>query len=111
MGFVEAFVYFTISYFFLPKSRDEIPFKTFGFDLDQLVLYMVEAGFDWAVAVELYKGFVCLLDPEYGASEHWCPPSLELEPASNAEPEEESNDEKPNKKSSKALYSLLPLVY
>lgn len=34
MGFAEAIFYLAINMFLVPKSRDEVPFRQMGFDMD-----------------------------------------------------------------------------
>ena len=78
MGFSEAVLYMLISWL-LPKSRNDVPFKQFGFDFNMLSMYVTEFGLYEATFFEVYKGIVCFFDQEYGASKYWC-----------AKPEQES---------------------
>ena len=61
MGFAAAVFYYALTWL-IPKSRDEIPFRQFGFDFDQLSLYLTEFGLLEASFAEVYKGIVCLVD-------------------------------------------------
>lgn len=72
MGFVEALFYSSIAYFLMPKTREEVPFKQMGYDLDQFILFFAEIGLYEASVFELYKGLVCIFDQDYGYSKMYC---------------------------------------
>mmetsp|Transcript_12563 Transcript_12563/g.16122 ORF Transcript_12563/g.16122 Transcript_12563/m.16122 type:complete len:101 (+) Transcript_12563:1-303(+) len=100
MGFAEALFYFAIARYFWPKTREEVPFKQFGFDVDQFLLYFVEVGLLEAAVFEAYKGFICILDSDYGYSKAYCPKPIAIEEEQieeAKEDEEKDEDEKDEK--------------
>ena len=66
MGFFEAFWYYLFAELFVPKTRDELPFRQMGFDINQFILLFIEFGLYEAAIYEAYKGIVCWTDPEGG---------------------------------------------
>ena len=88
MGFIEAVFYYAIAEYVVPKTRDEVPFKQMGYDLDMFVRHFAELGLYEASLFDAYKGFVCLYDQDYGYSKRYCPkPSSDV----SADDDEASN--------------------
>ena len=101
MGFFESFWYLVVSWWFVPKTRDEVPFKQMGYDLDQFILFFVEIGLYNAALYEAYKGVVCVTDQEYGYSKGWCPEPEYLD-------EDAENKQKSQSDNSDKLFALMP---
>ena len=72
MGLVEALFYSLVAFLLVPKNREEVPFKQFGFDVEQLVLIFSEFGLYEASAVELFKTVMCITDYDYSVAKGWC---------------------------------------
>ena len=72
MTIAAAIVYFILAAYVIPKTRQNVPFKQLGFDLDMLLRYVAEAGLYEAATFESYKSLACFFAPEYGYSKGYC---------------------------------------
>ena len=72
MGLIDAIFYTIIGVWIIPHNRTEVPFKQFGFDVEQFLLIFTEAALYEASAVEMFKSVVCATDYEYGVAKGWC---------------------------------------
>ena len=102
MGFVEAVFYYAIAEYVVPKTREEVPFKQMGYDLDMFIIFFAELGLYEATIFETYKGLVCLYDQDYGYSKRYCPKPESIDTDEGVE-EEANEDDGDEEKSSSNL--------
>lgn len=79
MGLGEALVFLVINIFFVPKTRNDVPFMQMGFDQNQILLLLVEIFLYEASAFEAYKAIACAINNTYGYEKGWCPLSNALQ--------------------------------